>query len=311
MSKFFRMFAVLLIVTVMAQGLLAQTATPIATPVFAQDQVEIEGVLDSISTTTLVVSGFSVNIANARVERGLLPGDWVNVYATITPTGWNAREVERLDDRDDRQTGEFEITGVLTSTGAGVMVIAGQLIDVTSASIEDGVVVGDVVDAYVSRVNGRLVARQIERDSSDDDAETCASDTPDGWRNYRVRAGDTLSSIAARTGISVEELARVNCIDDVRVVIAGTLLFVPRTASNDNDNSDDDNSNDNDDDNSNDNDDDNGNDDNGNDDNGNDNDDDNGNDDNGNDNDDDNGNDDNGNDDDDDNDNDDDDGDDD
>jgi N-acetylmuramoyl-L-alanine amidase len=45
-----------------------------------------------------------------------------------------------------------------------------------------------------------------------------------GGGNYLVRSGDTLSSIAARTGTSVSALARANGIADPNVIVAGTRL---------------------------------------------------------------------------------------
>jgi peptidoglycan hydrolase-like protein with peptidoglycan-binding domain len=45
---------------------------------------------------------------------------------------------------------------------------------------------------------------------------------------YVVRAGDTLSAIAMRYGISVARLSRANDLDPARVLLAGTRLHVPR-----------------------------------------------------------------------------------
>jgi len=301
MSKLFRMLTAVILFAIVAQGAFAQTATP--TPTWTANEAEIIGVLEAIDLNSVTVNGIIINVTGAEVETGLAVGDTVKVHATLVATVWQAREVESvvITGGTTTPTGEFEITGVLTATGSGFIVVAGQIIDVSAAEINDTLTLGDLVKVHVSNVSGQLIAREVE--IAFGDAPTCATGTPDGWRNYRVRAGDTLSDIAARTGTSVLELARVNCITDTGLVIAGTLLFVPRSASgdisNDNGNDDDDNGNDDNgnDDNGNGNDDngndDNGNDDNGNDDNGND---DNGNDDNGND-DDDNGNDDNGNDD--------------
>jgi LysM repeat protein len=43
-----------------------------------------------------------------------------------------------------------------------------------------------------------------------------------------VRAGDTLSSIAAATGSTANQLASVNCLEDSRLIVSDQLLFVPR-----------------------------------------------------------------------------------
>lgn len=304
----FRSLIVVVLLAAMVQGVFAQTSTPnptpSATPQWTDTEAEFVGALEVLSATSITVSGTVFDITRAEVEARLAIGDIVKVHATQVGGVWQAREVERTDDsRDDRRAGEFELTGVLTATSTDFIVVAGQPISITGAEINDTLTLGDLVKAHVTLVSGQLIAREVELAGGA--APSCATTTPRGWDNYRVRSGDTLSSIAARTGTTVAELARVNCITDTRFVVAGTLLFVPRFAGsgigNDNGNDNDDNGNDNDDDRGNDNGNDND------DDRGNDNDDDHGNDnddDHGNDNDDDHGND---NDDDDDNDNDDDD----
>jgi hypothetical protein len=47
------------------------------------------------------------------------------------------------------------------------------------------------------------------------------------WSTYRVQAGDTLFSIAARAGSSVNELMQANCRENDRIY-SGELLYVPR-----------------------------------------------------------------------------------
>ncbi|WP_400164051.1 LysM peptidoglycan-binding domain-containing protein [Brevibacillus sp. TJ4] len=45
--------------------------------------------------------------------------------------------------------------------------------------------------------------------------------------NYTVRSGDTLSSIAARFGISVQDLIRANNIPYPYYIYVGQILYVP------------------------------------------------------------------------------------
>ena len=49
-------------------------------------------------------------------------------------------------------------------------------------------------------------------------------------RHYTVRPGDTLSGLAARTGISTSHLARLNHLRPTALLIAGAALTVPGTA---------------------------------------------------------------------------------
>ena len=57
--------------------------------------------------------------------------------------------------------------------------------------------------------------------------QACIVVQPTGWVEYGVVSGDTLSDIAANTGSTVDELARVNCIVDARRIVAGQRVFVP------------------------------------------------------------------------------------
>lgn len=56
----------------------------------------------------------------------------------------------------------------------------------------------------------------------------CAVFQPTGWGSYVVVRGDTLSSIAVRSGSTVNELARVNCIANPNNIVSGGILYVPR-----------------------------------------------------------------------------------
>ncbi len=55
----------------------------------------------------------------------------------------------------------------------------------------------------------------------------CTVDIPRGWVPIAVRAGDTLSGIASRTGTNVVTLTEVNCLANPNVIPSGSRLFVP------------------------------------------------------------------------------------
>lgn len=61
-----------------------------------------------------------------------------------------------------------------------------------------------------------------------DTPAACVPTQPNGWQTYTIRSGETLFRIAQGSGSSIDELSRVNCIDNPAVIIAGTTLFVPR-----------------------------------------------------------------------------------
>ena len=53
-------------------------------------------------------------------------------------------------------------------------------------------------------------------------------ENPLGWGfSYVVQPGDTLSGIAARAGVTLQELMSANCIDDAGRLLAGTIVGVP------------------------------------------------------------------------------------
>lgn len=58
--------------------------------------------------------------------------------------------------------------------------------------------------------------------------QICELSMPEGWVEYRVRVGDTLSSIATQSGTTTEILTSVNCIENARLIVVGQVLFVPR-----------------------------------------------------------------------------------
>jgi len=59
---------------------------------------------------------------------------------------------------------------------------------------------------------------------------TCGSAVPAAWTLYEVQAGDSLSVIAARSGISLDELMAINCLNS-DIIVIGAQLYVPPAAS--------------------------------------------------------------------------------
>ncbi len=58
-------------------------------------------------------------------------------------------------------------------------------------------------------------------------AAPCVVVKPSGWAPYAIRDGDTLSSIAQRTGSTLAALQQVNCITDINEIVSNKNLFVP------------------------------------------------------------------------------------
>ncbi|MFN8377965.1 MAG: LysM peptidoglycan-binding domain-containing protein [Anaerolineae bacterium] len=58
-------------------------------------------------------------------------------------------------------------------------------------------------------------------------ATVCTPVAPAGWVLYRVQAGDTLSGLAATTGITTNQLLQVNCLTVTTVLMVGQPLYLP------------------------------------------------------------------------------------
>jgi LysM repeat protein len=58
-------------------------------------------------------------------------------------------------------------------------------------------------------------------------ATLCVAEEPDGWATYIVQPGDTLTQIAERAGITLNQLMDVNCLSDPNYLIAGWHLYAP------------------------------------------------------------------------------------
>jgi LysM repeat protein len=54
----------------------------------------------------------------------------------------------------------------------------------------------------------------------------CVPTRPEGWIDYRVQAGDTVSGLAASTGISMDTLRQVNCVEG-GLIRVGQTVYLP------------------------------------------------------------------------------------
>lgn len=73
-----------------------------------------------------------------------------------------------------------------------------------------------------------FIKNNIPSNSTDSSGQT--SDTVKTYQlNYTIQQGDTLSGISKKTGISVEELCRVNNIKNPNLIKAGANMIIPMT----------------------------------------------------------------------------------
>lgn len=91
-----------------------------------------------------------------------------------------------------------------------------------SVLIEDGSA-GSIYAFSTSPVDGSVTADDVVRVTF---SSPCKLRTD--WPVYVVRAGDTLFTIAQRTGSSVGELMTANCLTNPNIIYVGQRLYVPR-----------------------------------------------------------------------------------
>ena len=59
----------------------------------------------------------------------------------------------------------------------------------------------------------------------------CAPTRPDGWVNYKIRTGDTLSALASSGSATLAEVMAVNCITDASRIYVGETIYLPKAPS--------------------------------------------------------------------------------
>lgn len=192
-------------------------------------EIEVTGALESLDATTAVVNGLTFDISTAEIAAGLVPGDSVRVHASYdaATATWIASEIVAATPAPGSDIVPFEVTGTLESVDGTTYVVAGLTFDASQAQVEAGLLPGMLVRVHASLVNGALVAIEIAAAQQTVPAPDCATTLPDGWYSYTVRPGDTLSGIALRAQTTVEELIRVNCVDNPRLLVVNTIIFVP------------------------------------------------------------------------------------
>jgi len=64
---------------------------------------------------------------------------------------------------------------------------------------------------------------------TDEPQVACTTDKPAGWTLYEVKAGDNLSVLADRTGTTVDEISKINCLDSesINTIVIGDKLYLP------------------------------------------------------------------------------------
>ena len=221
---------------------------------------EIYGVVEALDDTTIVVSGTSFDITTAEISGLVEVGAWVELGFITAEDGtaeavYVAGEDDDIDtpDEDEDEQPYLTLTGILESYEGSTMVVSGVTIDVSFAVIDndDDLVIGGYVTVIFDDVNDEVVAIFVipqgseddgseddgseddngdngdEDDGSEDDDSSDVCEDPSGWYSYEVNSGDTLSSIAAAAGITLEALMTANCLTDANMISVGYELYTP------------------------------------------------------------------------------------
>ncbi|MEO8612294.1 MAG: DUF5666 domain-containing protein [Chloroflexota bacterium] len=215
-----------------SQMAMAQTATPTSVP--ALSQVEVTGVIDAINGSNITIAQQIIDVSQAEVKITLEVGMRIKVEGTLAADDHIVAHQVKQANNAATIGAESEIVGILASIDGSTMVIGGQIIDVSRAQINPGVVVNETVEAKVSLINGILFAREVQLAAFSGDHSAidlpadCVAAQPTGWTNYTIQAGDSLSSIANGSDTSLRQLAFVNCIANAGSIVTGTTIFVPQ-----------------------------------------------------------------------------------
>lgn len=174
--------------------ILAREISAVADDDLQPGELIIKGVLEMVDGDFFIIGGQRITVADAVVEAGVAIGVKVEVYASVADDGtWVARKVELDDDDFDDSSdddAEFEIRGTLEAIGDDSIVVGGRSIVITSAELKDPLVLGVLVKVKLIDVNGVLVAREVERTSSDDSS---SDDSSDDSSNDDTLANPTIS----------------------------------------------------------------------------------------------------------------------
>ncbi len=121
----------------------------------------------------------------------------------------------------------------LSSVAAADGLTVDQLAAANGMSSTAGLVAGTTLmippqqaGSYTPATGSQTASDATDTDTDTDSvgASTAASAAPAGGGSYLVQPGDTLSAIAARSGLSVDSLAAANGLDPSGVLLSGSVL---------------------------------------------------------------------------------------
>jgi len=156
----------------------------------ADDDIEVEGIVEAVSTNNLTVQGIVFYVdENTEIENDegdeidlsdIMVGDFAEVEAEIQPdSSWLATEIEI---EDHHLGNEIEVEGIISDLGSDFLVVAGTTFFVDSNTEikddEDGdipfsdLMIGDEVEVEaVRQADSTYLAEEIERENESNQNE--------------------------------------------------------------------------------------------------------------------------------------------
>lgn len=138
-----------------------------------EDEIEFEGIVESISGAAWVVAGKTVNIGTfVKIKGDPKVGDLVEVEAEVKKDGslW-AKEIE-LEDKE-KEENEAKFKGVVESISDKIWIIGGRtVISSPSTEIQGAPKVGDLVEVEgILQDDGSVLAEEIESEEKESELE--------------------------------------------------------------------------------------------------------------------------------------------
>jgi LysM repeat protein len=120
--------------------------------------------------------------------------------------------------------------GMMTAAGSIVLVLAAASLSL----IEGGFAIGFVpsptfAPAIITEVPGSISLPTEPLNPTQTSVQPTPCQFPADWVEYSVLPGDTLDALASETGVSVEEIYSLNCLDST-YIMAGMVLRLPNRA---------------------------------------------------------------------------------
>ena len=204
--------------------------------------VVFAGIWEAQTDTQWIVSGVLLDITpDTQIEAGLTLHDQIEVHARTTSDGRVIASVIFKENPIDEQAGDLfmptpSATHTSSPTTTETATITTSLEPSSTATITATTTPTATSTATPTATRTASSTRTTTPTATTTrpptqtpipTATTCTAERPDGWEDYRVQSGDTLSQIALRAGTTTTRLMQVNCLTNANLLIVGTRLYVP------------------------------------------------------------------------------------